>query len=342
MAKRPDDRFSSAEEVGELLEDCLAHIQQPTAVPLPKSLAEHVAKVSVRSGFFASTSGYKVAAGIGFVAASLLAVVAIFVTSREHTVDDKHHPASSPSAMSTPDAETRQPGATGNIAGSVRTPRDGSTQPNPPRDTAGSVITPYVGKTPSDDSASGSAGWNDGVAQQLRKLSDAADQLEQRATLLRDETAVPPKLQEVPHFFDDFLALVRLGDVEKAEELIDETRPYRPTPKQLSGFGGIKDLRIVRVYADEDAAIAVTCAFFFQEQSKKHLGYFVLHAHQDEGRWLIDDIDHRMVDGKDNVYAELGRFWERNPRARLLRSEEDKRVPVVTADENPDAKRSRK
>ena len=35
MAKRPDDRFQSADEVAKLLEECLAHVQQPTAVPLP-------------------------------------------------------------------------------------------------------------------------------------------------------------------------------------------------------------------------------------------------------------------------------------------------------------------
>jgi serine/threonine protein kinase/protein involved in polysaccharide export with SLBB domain len=35
MAKRPDDRFQSAAEVAGLLEQCLAHVQQPTAAPLP-------------------------------------------------------------------------------------------------------------------------------------------------------------------------------------------------------------------------------------------------------------------------------------------------------------------
>ena len=35
MSKRPDDRFQSAGEVAALLEQCLAHVQQPTAVPLP-------------------------------------------------------------------------------------------------------------------------------------------------------------------------------------------------------------------------------------------------------------------------------------------------------------------
>ena len=37
MSKQPDDRFTSAEEVAELLEVCLAHVQQPTTVPLPES-----------------------------------------------------------------------------------------------------------------------------------------------------------------------------------------------------------------------------------------------------------------------------------------------------------------
>ena len=35
MSKQPDDRHESAREVAELLEECLAHVQQPTAVPLP-------------------------------------------------------------------------------------------------------------------------------------------------------------------------------------------------------------------------------------------------------------------------------------------------------------------
>ena len=38
MSKQPQARFSSAREVAELLEECVAHVQQPTAVPLPASL----------------------------------------------------------------------------------------------------------------------------------------------------------------------------------------------------------------------------------------------------------------------------------------------------------------
>ena len=37
LAKHPAERIQSAGEVAELLEQCLAHVQQPTAVPLPRS-----------------------------------------------------------------------------------------------------------------------------------------------------------------------------------------------------------------------------------------------------------------------------------------------------------------
>ena len=37
MSKQAADRFASATEVSELLEKCLAHVQQPAAVPLPQS-----------------------------------------------------------------------------------------------------------------------------------------------------------------------------------------------------------------------------------------------------------------------------------------------------------------
>jgi serine/threonine-protein kinase len=38
LAKKREDRFQSASEVAELLERCLAHVQHPTAVPLPAAL----------------------------------------------------------------------------------------------------------------------------------------------------------------------------------------------------------------------------------------------------------------------------------------------------------------
>lgn len=38
MAKRPEDRYATSEEVADLLESCLSHVQQPVTVPLPRSL----------------------------------------------------------------------------------------------------------------------------------------------------------------------------------------------------------------------------------------------------------------------------------------------------------------
>lgn len=40
-AKQPDDRFSSAGELADLLEGCLAHVQQPSVTPLPDSLPRY-------------------------------------------------------------------------------------------------------------------------------------------------------------------------------------------------------------------------------------------------------------------------------------------------------------
>ena len=42
MAKQANDRFGSAQEVAQLLEDCLAHVQQPTVKGLPGSLIQHL------------------------------------------------------------------------------------------------------------------------------------------------------------------------------------------------------------------------------------------------------------------------------------------------------------
>jgi serine/threonine protein kinase len=40
MSKQAEDRYASADKVAELLEDCLAHVQQPTSAPFPESVAK--------------------------------------------------------------------------------------------------------------------------------------------------------------------------------------------------------------------------------------------------------------------------------------------------------------
>jgi serine/threonine protein kinase len=46
MAKQSCDRFQTAKEVSLLLEECLAHVQQPSLTPLPKQLAPHTSSLS--------------------------------------------------------------------------------------------------------------------------------------------------------------------------------------------------------------------------------------------------------------------------------------------------------
>jgi hypothetical protein len=47
-AKDPAERFQSASEAADLLSRCLAHVQEPLAVPLPSELASGSAAVDVR------------------------------------------------------------------------------------------------------------------------------------------------------------------------------------------------------------------------------------------------------------------------------------------------------
>ena len=77
MSKQPDDRFASAREVAELLEACLAHVQQPTAVPLLASLV----RPSKGNPFFSvSRRTLGVIAMIATLALGLLATALLQVT----------------------------------------------------------------------------------------------------------------------------------------------------------------------------------------------------------------------------------------------------------------------
>jgi serine/threonine protein kinase len=48
LAKSPADRFQSAEKTSSLLEQCLAHVQQPNAVPLP-DVVRHIGATAARA-----------------------------------------------------------------------------------------------------------------------------------------------------------------------------------------------------------------------------------------------------------------------------------------------------
>ena len=64
MAKQAAERYESAQEVSDLLEQCLAHLQQPSVTPLPATLVTR----SVSSGFFSGWSFQKAIATMVMVA----------------------------------------------------------------------------------------------------------------------------------------------------------------------------------------------------------------------------------------------------------------------------------
>jgi serine/threonine protein kinase len=72
MAKDPKDRYASASEVSELLEQCLAHVQQPLDSALPSSLRMRSAKSSKRMRILSfAILGTLAIAGIGFIASQM-------------------------------------------------------------------------------------------------------------------------------------------------------------------------------------------------------------------------------------------------------------------------------
>lgn len=68
LEKQPSDRFTSAAELADLLEECLAHVQQPSQVPLPLTLRHCRPASSVsRRRFVLAAVCCVVVAGIAFV-----------------------------------------------------------------------------------------------------------------------------------------------------------------------------------------------------------------------------------------------------------------------------------
>jgi serine/threonine protein kinase len=70
LAKNPDERFQSATEIAQLLSNCLAHVQQPSAVPLPNILgmaaSGTIKPPRFRRGLTAAAVISLIAASIGF------------------------------------------------------------------------------------------------------------------------------------------------------------------------------------------------------------------------------------------------------------------------------------
>jgi hypothetical protein len=78
-AKKPEERFQSAKELSELLEQHLAHLQHPSQVPLPPTVAR-IAKVEDSGKLGASVRpalGRWVKTAIALMALALISVVTV-------------------------------------------------------------------------------------------------------------------------------------------------------------------------------------------------------------------------------------------------------------------------
>jgi serine/threonine protein kinase/WD40 repeat protein len=65
MSKQAEDRFESAREVAELLEECLAHVQQPVSVPLPPSLVTKPPRRRITPKWLAGLAGIVATLSLG-------------------------------------------------------------------------------------------------------------------------------------------------------------------------------------------------------------------------------------------------------------------------------------
>jgi serine/threonine protein kinase len=75
LEKDPSRRFSSAQEVSDLLEGCLAHVQQPANVPLPAGLP----KPALRRAWWPSNISIK--GVLAMIAASVIGLLGILLLS---------------------------------------------------------------------------------------------------------------------------------------------------------------------------------------------------------------------------------------------------------------------
>ena len=92
-AKRPADRFESASQVSDLLTNCLAHVQQPNAVPLPNEVTSLVRRPLARGGFWSKTAW--IGTAIVATAAVMIALVGQGLFRSNETSQDQSASSSS-------------------------------------------------------------------------------------------------------------------------------------------------------------------------------------------------------------------------------------------------------
>jgi serine/threonine protein kinase len=158
LAKQPSDRFGSAAEVAGLLEACLSHVQQPTVVPLPETIARLQSSVSIAAGWRRRPMQVLAGAVLLTIAATVVAVVQPVAINS--TADS---PDTLPTASVPPESGAADTGVTA------------ASGPTADTETADSASSPPL--------------WNDGIAEQSLRLRIDASLLEARAEMPWDESA---------------------------------------------------------------------------------------------------------------------------------------------------------
>jgi serine/threonine-protein kinase len=147
-AKKPAERFSTAEEVSQLLEQCLAHVQQPTVSPLPEFLRESPATI-----FKTDTQQVRSSTDARGIIAAAVAAISL-IAGWQGWLMLQHGPTN-------------------------------RANPSQPTFANASKLNATIVNPRSYDDPPATA-WGDGSAQQIHELSADANELEQRASKLWD------------------------------------------------------------------------------------------------------------------------------------------------------------
>ena len=167
-AKSANDRFESAGELADLLEGCLAHVQQPTRTPLPKSIPRQ-SREQLRSA----------RRTVGLAAA--LVVVAMFAIASPYGLAWLAESPQTSGAPTTDVGEIPSPGETGVSLDGV----EPTASLLPPTQTSAIPPTQTTGIDPvalTSDTA-----WASGIDQDLGEVARRIDLLDRQLTVQSDE-----------------------------------------------------------------------------------------------------------------------------------------------------------
>lgn len=106
LAKKPGERFSTADSVANLLEGCLAHVQQPTMTPLPDVARRLVRPAPIRRTSPGMQNALR-AITVGSLAGAALWIASALLSDREPAADQKESAAMTSLPGEFEKAETR-------------------------------------------------------------------------------------------------------------------------------------------------------------------------------------------------------------------------------------------